>query len=212
MQFFPLYLHKKPKKANINKILLKELKETYNKQPRAEEIFQYIYAVSHSTNYRLKYEAFLKIDFPRIPFTTDYALFIEISKLGKKLVNLHLMKSELLSQPLVKFQGIGNNMIKKVIYNKETERVYVNATQYFEGIRKDVWEYHVGGYHVLHKWLKDRKKRKISLDEIKHYCKIATALQKTIEIQEEVDMLYPKVEKDVIPFKEEKLSLEKYAK
>ncbi|MBW2002271.1 MAG: hypothetical protein JRI30_07135 [Deltaproteobacteria bacterium] len=71
-------------------------------------------------------------------------------------------------------------------------------SQYFEGITKEIWEYQIGGYQVCNKWLKDRKKRFLSLDDIKHYCKIVTSLQKTIEVQKAIDDIYPEVEKKTI--------------
>ena len=78
------------------------------------------------------------------------------------------------------------------------KRVYINKTQYFEGVEQEVWDYQIGGYQVLDKWLKDRKKRILNLDDIKHYCRVVTAISKTIEIHGEIDALYPGVEKDVI--------------
>ena len=78
------------------------------------------------------------------------------------------------------------------------ESFSINKTQYFEPVPQGVWEYQIGGYQVLEKWLKDRKERELSLDEIKTYCRVVTALQRTIEIQEEIDVLYPKVEEQVI--------------
>ena len=65
---------------------------------------------------------------------------------------------------------------------------------------------------VLYKWLKDRKGRKLSLEEIKHYCKVVTALKRTIEIQGEIDVLYPQVEKEIIPFKENRKGLEDFTR
>lgn len=88
------------------------------------------------------------------------------------------------------------------MYDEEKSRAYINKTQYFEGIERDVWEYQMGGYQVLSRWLKYRKKRKLSLDDIKHYCKVVTALKRTIETQDEIDKLYPDVEKDIVEFKE----------
>ena len=79
-----------------------------------------------------------------------------------------------------------------------TARVYINKGQYFAGIPKEVWEYQVGGYQVCDKWLKDRKERALSLEDIKHYCAIVTALQKTIEVQKEIDKIYPEIEKNGI--------------
>ena len=61
-----------------------------------------------------------------------------------------------------------------------------------------MWEYQIGGYQVLDKGLKDRKKRILNLDDIKHYCRVVTALTKIMKIQAEIDRLYPQVEKDVI--------------
>jgi len=211
---FPLYLYTKDgKKANINQRLVRLLEETYSSSITPEQILYYIYGVFYSNVYREKYTKGLRIDFPRVPFTNDHNLFSKMTKLGKKLVDLHLMKADELKKPVAKFQGHGDNTIEKPVYNKERKRSYINKTQYFEGIEKDVWEYQIGGYQVLSKWLKYRKGRKLSLEDIKHFCKVATALKKTMEIQEEIDKLYPDVEKDVIEFKENRqnASLEKYA-
>jgi len=83
-------------------------------------------------------------------------------------------------------------------YEPKTQRVFINETQHFEGIPPQVWEYQIGGYQVCHKWLKDRKDRHLSLDEIKTYCRIVTALAKTIEIQAVIDELYPMVEETLL--------------
>ena len=77
-------------------------------------------------------------------------------------------------------------------------RVYINKEQYFEKIPKEIWEYQIGGYQVLSKWLKDRKGKILSLEDVKHYCKIVTAIKKTIDIQNNIDTLYPKAEKETI--------------
>jgi len=161
--------------------------------------------------YRSKYVEFLQTDFPKVPFTTDYNLFIEIGKLGRKLVDLHLMKSKELQNPIAKFQGHGDDTVKKIAYQEEA-RVYINQTQFFEGVERDVWEYLIGGYQVLSKWLKYRKGRTLSFEDIKHFCKVATVLKRTVEIQDEIDKLYPNVEKDVVPFEKKNVTIEKYTK
>ena len=149
---------------------------------------------------------FLKIDFPRVPFTKDYEIFKEIGNLGGRLVNLHLLKSGELSSPNARFQGEGNNRIAKAKrvgrnYKPKEKRVYINKDkQYFEGIEPEVWEYMIGGYQVLDSWLKYRGEQKLSTEEIKHFCKMVTALSKTIEIQKEIDKIYPKVEKKIVEF------------
>jgi hypothetical protein len=121
---------------------------------------------------------------------------------GKRLVDLHLLKSKDLNKSVAKFQGKGNNKVEKLKYEggEPSGCLYINKDQYFEGIAEEVSQYQIGGYRVCEKWLKDRKGRGLSLDDIKHYCKIVTALQKTIEIQEAVDKIYPEVEKNVIEF------------
>ena len=186
------------KEANLNPELVKTLLEVYKKESSPEEIFYYIYAVLYSNTYRTKYAEFLKIDFPRVPFTKGYKVFSKMSEYGKRLVGLHLLKSSDLDPPVAKFQGKGEDKVAKIRYEKE--RVYINNDQYFEGIKQEVWKYQIGGYEVCYKWLKDRKGRKLSLDDIKHYCRIATALQKTIEIQQVIDNIYPEVEKETVEF------------
>ncbi|HHT9130706.1 MAG TPA: type ISP restriction/modification enzyme, partial [Candidatus Brocadiaceae bacterium] len=139
---------------------------------------------------------FLKIDFPRIPFTKDYKLFIKMGDYGKRFVDLHLLRSPEIDPPVAKFQGKGDNKVDKLKY--ENARLFINNDQYFEGIEPEVFEYQIGGYQVCEKWLKDRKDRKLSLEDIKHYCNVVTTLQKTIEIQKAIDDIYQKVESDVI--------------
>jgi predicted helicase len=224
--FFPLYLYnntfkrkmdsknsvRQGRQLNFTEEFLKTMEKNFQSDLSGEEIFCYIYAILHSHTYRKSYKEFLKIDFPRIPFTTEYNLFRKIGELGKKLVDLHLLKSKSLNKPIAKFQGKGDKIVKKTQYIEEKGRIYINKTQYFEGIEQGVWEYQIGGYQVLHKWLKDRKSNELTLKEIKHYCRVATTIKETIEIQEEIDKLYPYVEKDIIEFKEKKqnASLDKY--
>jgi predicted helicase len=174
------------------------LTKQYKHAPAPEEIFYYIYAILYSNTYRTKYAEFLKIDFPRIPFTQDYALFTSMAEHGKKLVDLHLLKTPELDSPAAKYEGKGNDRVEKLIYEGKEGRVYINETQYFEGITEEVWQYQIGGYQVLSKWLKDRKGRVLTLDDTKHYSKVAISLKKTIEVQKTIDELYPEIEKETI--------------
>lgn len=162
----------------------------------AEAIFYYIYAILYSNIYRKKYQEFLKIDFPRIPFTEDYSLFKSLAQRGEQLVNLHLLGSKELGNPLVKFYGRGDNLVEKREW--KNHQAWINDKQYFTSIKEEVWKYYIGGYQVLDKWLKDRKGRILSSEDIKHYCRVATAISETIEIQKEIDKLYPRVEKSFI--------------
>jgi len=194
---FPLYIYpdadlynggsKYEREVNIKPEILEKLKNAYKKNLRPEQIFYYIYAVLYSNIYRRKYAEFLKSDFPRIPFCEDYSLFIAMGKLGEKLVGLHLMESDKLNKPAVKFEGKGDNLVTKVEYNQKENLVYINPTRHFGPVGSDVWEYQIGGYQVLAKWLKDRKGKRLSLENIKHYCRIATAIKETIAIQKKID-------------------------
>ncbi|HRU73743.1 MAG TPA: DNA methyltransferase, partial [Caldisericia bacterium] len=165
------------------------LQKEYKKEVTPEEIFYYIYGVLYSNIYREKYAEFLKIDFPRVPFTKNYELFKQIGSLGKELISLHLLNSEKLNNPTSKFEGEGNNLVKYVKYDENKKSVFINENQYFTNIEKDIWEYMIGGYQVLYKWLKDRKGRFLSLDEILNYAKIVTSLKYTIELQKEIDTI-----------------------
>jgi len=211
---FPLYLYpdsdqkdllshleeSKERKPNISEKIFSALSETYKTKPSPEDIFYYIYAVLYSNTYRTKYAEFLKTDFPRVPFTKDERLFKKLAEYGKRLADLHLMQSPKLDSPVVKFQGTGDKRIDKIKYDKEGERVYINNDQYFEGLEENAWQYRIGGYQVCNKWLKDRKGKVPSLDDIKHYCKIATAIKHTINIQKSIDEIYNEAEKDLIGF------------
>jgi predicted helicase len=147
--------------------------------------------------YREKYAEFLKIDFPRVPFTASYELFKKLGGLGKELADLHLLKSPVINQPIAKYQGSGtNDRIDEITYIEEEQRIYINKDKYFEGVAPEVWNYHIGGYQVLQKYLKGRKGRNI--DNVPHYCRIITALSKTIEIQKQIDEIYPEIEIDII--------------
>ena len=90
--------------------------------------------------------------------------------------------------------------VEKVKYNEKEARIYINQDQHFEGVAQEIWEYRIGGYQVCNKWLKDRKGETLSLEDIKRYCKVATAIQRTIKVQRNIDAIYSEVEKGIIEF------------
>jgi len=123
-----------------------------------------------------------------------------MAKIGKQLVELHLLRSRKLNKPIARFYVKGENLVAKNNtagrrYDPEKQRVYINHEQYFDHISKDLWFYRIGGYQVLDKWLKDRVERRLSATDIKHYCRVATALSETMKLQKELADLYLKVEK-----------------
>jgi len=205
---FPLYIYHKnlfndsdrqeEKHPNIRSQIIQALSEAYKKQPGPEEIFCYIFAILYSNIYRQKYAEFLKMDFPRVPFTKDGRLFSKMADYGNRLVELHLLKSPELEQPVVKFQGEGDNRVEIICYEKD--RVYINKNQYFERIPENIWQYQIGAYQVCDKWLKERKGKKLSLEDIKHYCKIVAALKKTMSIQNKIDEIYDQIEENLVEF------------
>ncbi len=164
-----------------------DLEETFG----PEDIFNYTYAVFHSPTYRSRYAEFLRIDFPRLPLTSDKELFKALADKGAELVSLHLMESPALNNLITKYPAPGSNVVEKVSYNEITKRVYINKEQYFEGVMPKVWNFHIGGYQVCQKWLKDRKGRTLSYDELTHYQKVVVALKETIRLMEEIDQLIP---------------------
>ncbi|MFM7407426.1 MAG: type ISP restriction/modification enzyme [Cuspidothrix sp.] len=185
-----LFIEKTP---NLYPKFLETIKNKLGKTPTPEEIFYYAYAIFHSPTYRSRYAEFLKIDFPRLPLTSNQNLFNALATKGEALVNLHLMKSDTLNNLITTYQEIGDNQITEVTYNSELQRVYINKQNYFTDIPQHIWEFKIGGYQVLDKWLKDRKnaKRKLSDDEIIHYQKIVIALTETLRIMEEIDQIIP---------------------
>jgi predicted helicase len=191
------------KKPNVNPEIVDSLAQTYSKRPTPENIFHYIYAVLYSPAYRAKYSEFLRMDFPRIPFTADAKRFGKLAGLGEQLVGLHLLRSQELDSPTCRFDGEGDGRIGKdrktgLRYDAAEKRVSINATQGFAPVPETVWTYRIGGYQTCEKWLKDRKERHLELEDIRTYCRMVTALGRTIELQQRIDALYMEIEDDVV--------------
>ena len=189
-----------------------------------EDVFHYIYAVFHAPTYRARYAEFLKIDFPRVPLTSDLELFRALCGLGADLVALHLLEDDYahaswvkagepcpLASPITRYPVPGDNTVAKGhpkylppgTQNPEpgtrnplpSGRVYISKDdrragtqgQYFEGVPPEVWGFHIGGYQVCEKWLKDRRGRRLSFEDLTHYQRVVVALRETIRLMSEVD-------------------------
>lgn len=152
-----------------------------------EDVFHYAYAVFHAPTYRTRYAEFLKIDFPRLPLTSDLRLFRALAAKGAELVALHLLESPKVEDFLTDWPVKGDNVVERVQYTEKDNRVWINKTQYFGGVLRAVWEFHIGGYQVCHKWLKDRKGRKLTYEDTQHYQKVVVALNETIRLMAEID-------------------------
>jgi predicted helicase len=161
-----------------------------------EDIFHYAYAVFHSPGYRIRYAEFLKIDFPRLPLTGNLELFRALARLGGELTALHLLESPKLAQPITEFIGRSKE-VTRIGWSDSTVWIDAPATKKgalqapgsigFRGVPEAVWNFHIGGYQVCQKWLKDRKGRTLTDEDIAHYHKIVIALSETIRLMAEID-------------------------
>ncbi len=149
------------------------------------DILDYIYAVLHSPTYRNKYKEFLKIDFPRVPYPKDSVTFWKLVKLGSEIRQIHLLDSSLVEKRITTYPISGNNLVEKLRY--ENGKVWINDGQYFDCVPEVVWSFYIGGYQPAQKWLKDRKGRELSFEDILHYQKIIVALSETIRFMCEID-------------------------
>ncbi|WRC34390.1 N-6 DNA methylase [Helicobacter pylori] len=162
------------------------------------EVLGYIYALLYSPNYRKRYEDFLKADYPKILFTNNKDLFRALSLLGIELIGLHVLNKESLNHSFEKLKDatIGescykeshdcNPIIKKPTYNESDQRLYINHSAYFRGVSQEIYDYRIGGYGVLDKYLKSHKNEPCDFD---HVSSIIKVIARTIEIQKTLGFL-----------------------
>ena len=165
------------------------------------DILDYIYAVLHSPTYRAKYKEFLKIDFPRVPYPKNTETFWKLVKLGGELRQIHLLESPKIEQPITTYPEAGTNEVEKPQFKISPPgqegcpqdgvvgQVYINSTQYFANVPQSAWEFYIGGYQPAQKWLKDRKGRTLTFEDIMHYQQIIVALTETGRLMKEIDNL-----------------------
>jgi predicted helicase len=187
---FPLYLYSNDEKTvNFTQKFSDFIQKQYQSAFTPEDILNYMYAVLHSPVYRKKYAEFLKIDFPRIPFTPDKKMFKKLSKLGKELIDEHLRDEgvEIISH----FIGKGTDIVENVTYiqEKNVGKIYINKMQYFDNVPLNIWEFQIGGYQVIDKYLKERKNRELSLNEMYHVEFVTYLIGFTIKQMNRIDHL-----------------------
>ena len=122
-----------------------------------------------------------------MPYPKDANTFWQLVKLGGELRQIHLLESETVEKYITKYPIDGNNTVTKLKY--EAGKVYINETQYFDKVPAEVWAFYIGGYQPAQKWLKDRKDRELSFEDILHYQKIIVALNSTIRIMAEINKI-----------------------
>lgn len=182
---FPLYLYHEDgtRSPNFAPAELSALTRQLSGEPSPEDILDYIYAVLHSPSYREKYREFLKIDFPRVPIPTQ-AEFDHLVPLGRELRELHLMKSPAIDNYATTYPEAGSDEVEKISY--DDGKVWINATQYFGNVPETAWNFYIGGYQPAQKWLKDRKGRVLSSEDLDHYQRIIRILLETDRIMKEI--------------------------
>ncbi|MEX0621690.1 MAG: type ISP restriction/modification enzyme [Candidatus Woykebacteria bacterium] len=182
----PLYIYSEDglRTTNLKKEVVLEIEKIVGKSS-PEDIFDYVYAVLYLPNYREKYQEFLKIDFPRVPYPKDKKQFQSLIKLGRELRALHLLESPKLNKFITTYPESGDDVVEKVEY--KDGNVFINAKQYFGKVPEVAWNFWIGGYQPAQKWLKDRKGRTLTNEDIEHYQKIIVALTETGKIMGEID-------------------------
>ena len=190
-QVFPIwrYAEQGAQKENFSDDFRAFLDAHYDHHYTPEEILGYIYAVLHAPTYRSRYAEFLRIDFPRVPFPERAEDFERLSLLGWTLAQAHLLR-EFSRRGLAAYQGKGDHAVEDVRYSPEDQSIAINKTQSFKPVPRAVWDFHIGGYQVLDKYLKSRKGRKLSLDEINHVAAVADVLAFTIDQMARIDEAY----------------------
>ncbi|OIP63643.1 MAG: hypothetical protein AUK34_01265 [Ignavibacteria bacterium CG2_30_36_16] len=188
---FPLYLYSKDgtKHPNLKHEIVNDIEKIAGKVS-PENIFDYIYAVLHSPSYRAKYKEFLKIDFPRVPYPKDEKSFKAIVTLGTQLRSLHLLESPKVNKYITTYPIAGTDKVEKLVY--KNGNVFINKEQYFGNVPESAWSFYIGGYQPAQKWLKDRKDRILTNEDIEHYQKIIVALTETESIMGMIDNIVKK--------------------
>lgn len=151
------------------------------------DILDYIYCILHSPSYKKKYQDFLKMDFPRVPFPKNKKLFLKMTKLGSELRKIHLLESDTVEKYITQYPEDGDNVIENPNYKDGC--VHINRNQYFANVPELAWNLFIGGYQPAQKWLKDRKKCELNFEDILHYQKIIVALSETDRIMKEIDKI-----------------------
>ena len=190
VNLFPVWLFKGNNRVeNFSDSFRSFLEDKYHNHYTAEEVVGYIYSVLHSGTYRARYAEFLRIDFPRVPFPKSADDFERLSELGWELMQVHLLR-QLPHKGLAKYHGKGDHAVEAVRYSPQEQAIWINKTQSFKPLPQAVWDFHIGGYQVLDKYLKSRKGRNLSLDEINHLAAVADSLAFTIDQMTKIDAGY----------------------
>ena len=183
-QMFPLYSHM----GGLLGSFAPNVGVTVSGIASERDVVSYIYAVLYSRGYRARYGSALRDSFPRIPVAVASTIMVgDLARLGGELIGLHLLESHQLDKPVTEFIGCRHTEVEKVSWSKSTVWLDKAQTIGLKGVREDVWNFHIGGYQVCEKWLKDRRGRTLSTDDVAQYQKIVVAISETIRLMDEID-------------------------
>jgi predicted helicase len=165
-----------------------------------QNVLEYVYAVLHSPDYRERYAEFMKVDFPHIPIPGSPDLFWRLAQKGGELIGLHLLESAQLDDKRTdRYVGPKNPEVIRIDWADDA--VWLDAVRRkkdgdtlpgsigFRGVSERVWNFHIGGYQVCEKWLKDRRGQALSSRDITHYEKIVVAITETLRLMEDIDSI-----------------------
>lgn len=173
--------------ANFSPAFIQAVETRIGATVDPEQLFSYIYAAFLSPSYRARFGTFLKRNYPRVPLPSDNTQYLALATIGDRLIRLHTLRDLGAGQP--DFPVSGSNRVDKSLF--DGSRVFINKDQYFAPVAKGVWEYHIGGYLPAQRWLKDRRNRLLSYDELSHYRRVIAAISETITLQDRIDEALP---------------------
>ena len=203
--FFPLYLYENSIDGNVKKRhnLVQEFVSEWSditqtkfvsigsgdleRTSGPEDILYWLYGLFHSPEYRRRYRSSLAQGFPIVFLSSNKQLLRRVISLGEELVALHLLESPKLDKPLAEFIGNKNRIVEKISWSHQIVWINKSQTIGFRGVPEAIWNFHIGGYQVCEKWLKDRRGRTLSEENIIHYQKIIASLSETINLMQQID-------------------------
>jgi predicted helicase len=159
----------------------------------------YVYAILHSPTYRARYGGALRDSYPRLPIARS-DLRKELAPLGRDLIDLHLMEPPQTLDLTPTYRGAQDPEVSRVGWSDDVVWLDAPKTSAVDGyvatapgtvgvygVSRSVWDFQIGGYQVCHKWLKDRKGRTLSEEDVDHYKKIVVAISETMRLMSEID-------------------------
>ncbi len=189
------FLPEKEPEGNVCFINSPEVRDDFKTTFASIDLLDYVYAVLHSTRYRVKDKKFLKIDLSGVPYPKDADTFWKLVKLGGKIRQIHLLESPAVENYVTEYPVDGNNVVTKPRFlnsppeEKNFGRIYINNTQYFDNVPKTAWNFYIGRLQPAQKWLKNRKGRKLEYEDILLYQNIIVALSETDRLVKDIDKI-----------------------